>query len=239
MNWAIRVEDLTVVYQKTRAIWDIDVEIPKGSYNAIIGPNGAGKTTFLRSLLGFIKPLSGRIWIEGKPYQEGKKYLSYVPQMSQVDWDFPISVFEVVLMGFYKPKLFYRPSKEEKEKALSLLDKVGILDLKDRRIKELSGGQRQRVFLARALARDVPIYLLDEPFQGIDAPTERLLLEIFDELYQKGKTLLVVLHDLSQVEYFSHVLMINQKIIAYGEREEVFTEENLEKTYGVKKVWSF
>jgi manganese/zinc/iron transport system ATP- binding protein len=201
---------------------------------AVVGPNGAGKTTLLKSILGLLKPAAGKVQIYGKPYLEQRKLVGYVPQRGSVDWDFPTSVLDVVMMGRYGDLGWLRrPGRAEKEAAHQALEKVGMLDYASRQISQLSGGQQQRVFLARALAQDAQIYIMDEPFQGVDATTERAIVALLQELRHAGKTVLVVHHDLQTVpEYFDWVTLLNVRRIASGPVEDVFTEQNLRLTYG-------
>lgn len=240
-NYSIEVDDLTVAYQYKPVLWDIDVKIPNGVLMAIVGPNGAGKSTFIKAILNLIQPLAGSIRIQGKSYKEQKRKIAYVPQKDSVDWDFPTTVLDVVMMGTYgKLGWFKRPGKKEKNQALSALEKLGMLEYKNRQISQLSGGQKQRVFLARALVQDAEIYFMDEPFQGVDATTEIAIIKLLKELNSKGKTVIVVHHDLDTVtEYFNYVMMMNVKIIAYGSVETAFNSENLKKTYGSKHSFDF
>lgn len=233
---AVEVEDLTVAYGEKPVLWDIDMSVTKGILMAIVGPNGAGKTTMIKSIMGLIKPVAGQIKIFGKPLSEQRDKIGYVPQRTSVDWDFPTTVIDTVLMGQYGALgWFKRPGKKEKEKALKALEKVGMENFQDRQINQLSGGQQQRVFLARALGQDTDIYIMDEPFQGVDAMTERAIVEILQELRATGKSVIVVHHDLQTVpEYFDWVTMLNVRRIASGPVEEVFTEDNLRLAYGGK-----
>ena len=225
---AVKVENLTVHYDKTPVLWEIDFELPHGVLVGILGPNGAGKSTLLKTLLGSMKPISGS-FVFGT-----SKKVAYIPQRASVDWNFPIQVLDVVLMGRYgKLGLFKWIRKEDKEAAKKALEQVGMQSFAMRQISELSGGQQQRVFLARALMQDADIYLMDEPFSGIDAATEKALVDILAELKNQGKTLLVVHHDLTTVKsYFDWVVLLNSCLIDYGPVSEVFHEENLKKTYG-------
>lgn len=231
---AIQVNDLTVAYNERPVLWDVDMEIPSGVLMAIVGPNGAGKTTFLKSLLGLIEPAAGRILIHGAPYKEQRKLVGYVPQRGSVDWDFPTTVLDVVTMGTYgNLGWFRRPGKKEKQIALECLEKVSMREFSHRQISQLSGGQQQRVFLARALAQDAQLYLMDEPFQGVDATTERAIIELLRDLRAKGKTVMVVHHDLQTVpEYFDWVALLNVRRVASGPVNEVFTSANLKQAYG-------
>ena len=231
---ALAVRDVTVAYRDKPVLWDVDVTVPKGVLMAIVGPNGAGKTTLIKTALGLIQPAAGQVWIFGKAYKEQRHLVGYVPQRGSVDWDFPASVLDVVVMGLFgRLGWMRRPGKAEKEKALDALRKVGMDGFKDRQISQLSGGQQQRVFLARALVQDALVYFMDEPFQGVDATTERAIISLLRDLRAQGKTVIVVHHDLQTVpEYFDHVLMLNVRRIADGPVREVFTEENLRLTYG-------
>jgi manganese/zinc/iron transport system ATP- binding protein len=212
------------------------MEVPSGTLMAIIGPNGAGKTTMIKSILGLIKPAAGQVLVYGRPYTEQRHLVGYVPQRGSVDWDFPTSVLDVVMMGRYGTLgWFKRPGAQEHAAALDALDKVGMKSFAERQISQLSGGQQQRVFLARALAQDAQLYFMDEPFQGVDATTERAIVTLLQELRSAGKTVVVVHHDLQTVpEYFDWVTMLNVRRIASGPVSEVFTEQNLRQTYGGK-----
>lgn len=240
-NYSVEVDDLTVAYQHKPVLWDIDLKIPNEVLMAIIGPNGAGKSTFIKSVLNLIQPLAGSILIQGKPYEKQKRKIAYVPQKDSVDWDFPTTVLDVVMMGTYgKLGWIKRPGNKEKNQALSALEKLGMLDFKNRQISQLSGGQQQRVFLARALVQDADIYFMDEPFQGVDATTEMAIINLLKDLNAKGKTLIVVHHDLDTVtEYFNYVMLMNVKVIAHGPVETTFNSENLKKTYGSKHSFDF
>lgn len=231
---AIEVTDLTVAYQDQPVLWDIDLEVPPGVLLAIVGPNGAGKTTLIKAILGLVRPAAGNVLIYDKPYQTQRRIVSYVPQRGTVDWDFPTNVLDVVMMGRYSALGWIRrPGKQERDLALAALEKVGMETYTDRQISQLSGGQQQRVFLARALVQDATIYLMDEPFQGVDATTERAIVTLLQELRETGKTVVVVHHDLQTVaDYFDWVLLLNIKRIASGPVAETFTPENLRATYG-------
>jgi manganese/zinc/iron transport system ATP- binding protein len=231
---AIQVEDLTVAYGESPVLWDVDLEIPAGTLTAIVGPNGAGKTTLIRSVLGLVRTAAGRAVVLGRPYDEQRRLVAYVPQRGSVDWDFPTSVLDVVLMGRYgRLGWFRRPGRGDREAALAALSRVGMADFARRQISQLSGGQQQRVFLARALVQDAEVYLMDEPFQGVDATTERAIVEILRAIAAQGKTVVAVHHDLQTVpEYFDHVVLLNVRKIASGPVAEAFTEENLRRTYG-------
>jgi manganese/zinc/iron transport system ATP- binding protein len=231
---ALDVADLTVAYRDQPVLWDVDLAVPEGVLLAVVGPNGAGKTTLIKAMLGLVEPAAGRTLIYGRPYAEQRRLVAYVPQRGSVDWDFPTSVLDVVTMGLYgRLGWFRRPGRSEREAALRALEQVGMEELAGRQIAQLSGGQQQRVFLARALVQDAEVYLMDEPFQGVDATTERAIVTLLQELRAAGKTLLVVHHDLQTVpEYFDWALLLNVRRIAAGPVETVFTEENLRLTYG-------
>ncbi len=231
---AIEVHDLTVSYHTRPVLWNVDFEIPVGRLVAIIGPNGAGKTTLIKAVMGLLPLSSGWIKIFHQPYQKVRTQVGYVPQRESVDWDFPTTALDVVMMGRYgRLGWFRRPSREDKDISRRCLEKVGMEAFVDRQISQLSGGQQQRVFLARALAQEADIYLMDEPFAGVDAVTEKAIVELLQELRSQGKTVLVVHHDLQTVpEYFDWTLLLNMRMVANGPLEESFTEDNLKKTYG-------
>ena len=236
MEYAVAVNDLTVAYHKKPVLWDIDLEIPSGVLMAIVGPNGAGKSTLIKTMLNMIKPVTGETRFWGEAYDKQRKNIGYVPQRGSVDWDFPTNVLDVVTMGTYgELGWFKRPGKKEKEMAIKALEKVDMLPFADRQISQLSGGQQQRVFRARALGQNADIYFMDEPFQGVDAKTERAIINLLRELRSMGKTVVVVHHDLQTVEeYFDWVTLLNKVIIASGPVEKVFNEENLMKAYKSK-----
>jgi manganese/zinc/iron transport system ATP- binding protein len=228
------IRDLTVSYDKKPVLWDINLEIPEGKIVAIVGPNGAGKSTLIKSSLGLLPKLSGWVKFFDQPYSKVRKKVSYVPQRETVDWDFPVSVFDVALMGRYGHLGWIkRPGEEDKKKALEALDKVGMLEFRDRHISELSGGQQQRVFLARALAQEADLYFMDEPFSGVDVATEKSIVKLLKELGKEGKTVIVVHHDIQTVqEYFNWVVLLNVRLVAAGSLESTFTKENLDEAYG-------
>ncbi|UHA74632.1 metal ABC transporter ATP-binding protein [Paenibacillus sp. 481] len=230
----LRVQGLTVAYQKKPVLRNVSFEIPEGKLIGIIGPNGAGKSTLIKSVLGLIPKVSGDVEIYGKPYADTRKRVGYVPQRESVDWDFPTNALDVVMMGRYGHLgWFKRPGAKEKEIAMDCLSKVGMADFAQRQISQLSGGQQQRVFLARALAQNADLYFMDEPFVGVDAMTEKAIINLLNELKQQGKTVLVVHHDLATVkEYFDWVMLLNVDMIDYGPTEDVFTTETLQQTYG-------
>ena len=223
---AIEIRNLTVAYGENIALENLNLDVETGSLMALVGPNGAGKSTLIKTILKFLKQITGEIKINAKT-------LAYVPQRNSVDWDFPTTLFDVVEMGCYgRVGLFKRVSKEEKQKVLKAIEQVGMLDFKDRQISELSGGQQQRAFIARALVQEADIYLMDEPFQGVDSTTEKSIVDILKKLKSEGKTLIVVHHDLQTVPtYFETVTFINKNVIASGKIKEVFTQENIDMAY--------
>ncbi|GIW79071.1 MAG: manganese ABC transporter ATP-binding protein [Gemmatales bacterium] len=233
---AVEVSDLTVAYHDKPVLWDIDLTVPNGVLMAIVGPNGAGKTTLIKAILGLIRPVAGQVLIYGRPCGEQRRLIAYVPQRGSVDWDFPTTVLDLVMMGTYGSLgWFRRPGKAERERALRALEKVEMAAFAHRQISQLSGGQQQRVFLARALVQDAQVYFMDEPFQGVDATTERAIIELLRELRSHGRTVLVVHHDLQTViEYFDWVMLLNVRRIASGPVSEVFTEANLRAAYGAR-----
>ena len=223
---AIEIKNLTVAYGENIALEDLNLDIEIGSLMALVGPNGAGKSTLIKTILKFLKQITGTIKINAKT-------LAYVPQRNSVDWDFPTTLFDVVEMGCYgRVGLFKKVNKEEKQKVLKAIEQVGMLDFKDRQISELSGGQQQRAFIARALVQEADIYLMDEPFQGVDSTTEKSIVEILKQLKAEGKTIIVVHHDLQTVPtYFESVTLINKTVIASGKVSEVFTQDNINIAY--------
>lgn len=230
----LSIHDMTVAYQRKPVIWDIDYVAPAGKLVAIVGPNGAGKSTLINAALELIPRASGQVRFFGEPYRKQRHRVGYVPQRESVDWDFPVSALDVVVMGLYRKIGWCLPVLPRHRKtALAALDRVGMADYAHRQIRRLSGGQQQRVFLARALVQDADLYLMDEPFTGVDAATERAIVEILRELRSLGKTALVVHHDLQTVtEYFDEVILLNMRLVATGPVERVFTTDNLRKTYG-------
>jgi manganese/zinc/iron transport system ATP- binding protein len=230
----VAVRDLTVAYRDTPVLWDVDISFPEGKMIAIVGPNGAGKSTLIKAILNLVPLTSGTVSIFGKSYKAHRSLVGYVPQRGSVDWDFPTTTLDVVQMGLYgKLGWLRRPGKREREIALECLEKVGMESYADRQISQLSGGQQQRVFLARALAQDAQIYFMDEPFAGVDATTERAIIEIMRDLRAQGKTLIVVHHNLETVpEYFDWVVLLNIRVIASGDVNDVFTRDAIQSAYG-------
>lgn len=237
---ALSIHAVTVAYQRKPVLWDVDYDAPlagedgSGSLIAIVGPNGAGKSTLIKACLGLVPRASGLVEFWGGDYRSARSRIGYVPQRESVDWDFPVSALDVVCMGRYRKVGWFRPvSRKHRAAALACLERVGMAPLADRQISRLSGGQQQRVFLARALAQEADLYFMDEPFAGVDAATERAIVDVLRELRSRGKTVVVVHHDLQTVrEYFDHVILLNMRVVAAGPVGEVFTEENLQKTYG-------
>ncbi|MGV3530836.1 MAG: metal ABC transporter ATP-binding protein, partial [Chthoniobacteraceae bacterium] len=221
----LEVHDLTVAYHRRPVLYGIDLEIPAGNLIGIIGPNGAGKSTLIKAIMGVVPLSGGWIKIFGQPFRKNLTRVGYVPQRESVDWDFPVNVMDVVLMGRYgRLGLCRRPGKEDREIARACLEKVHMLPYADRQIANLSGGQQQRVFLARALAQESDLYLMDEPFAGVDAATEAAIIALLQELKARGKTILVVHHDLPTARsYFDMLMLINMRLVAFGATEQVFT----------------
>lgn len=230
----LEIHDLTVAYDKKAVLYGIDVQVPRGKLVGIVGPNGAGKSTLIKAALGLLPAASGWVKVFGKSFRENVGRVGYLPQRESVDWDFPVNVMDVVLMGRYgKMGLLKRPSKADREVAMDCLAKVKMLPFANRQIGNLSGGQQQRVFLARALAQESDLYFMDEPFVGVDAATESAIITVLRELRDKGKTLMVVHHDLSTArEYFDMLLLLNVRVVGFGETSLIFTHEMLQKTYG-------
>lgn len=236
MNTALEIHDLTVAFDRKPVLWNIDLTIPQGKLVGIVGPNGAGKSTLIKAVMGILPLSSGYVKIFDQPLDEVREKVSYVPQRESVDWDFPASVLDVVLMGRYaRLGLFKRPRKADKDVAMDCLKKVGMEGFINRQISQLSGGQQQRTFLARALAQQADLYFMDEPFAGVDAATEKAIVTLLREMTSQNKTVIVVHHDLQSVsQYFDWVLMLNTRLVASGPTETTFTTQNLESTYGGK-----
>lgn len=230
---AILIKELSVSYEKKRVLSNIFLNFEFGNLYGIIGPNGAGKSTLFKAILGLIEINTGSILIEGKSIKKKRKQVVYVPQKNEIDWSFPATVFDIVLMGRYPhKKILEKLNKEDEQLALEALEELGIANLKNRQIGELSGGQQQRVFLARALCQQADIFLLDEPFVGVDSTTEDHIIKILKKLANENKTLLVVHHDLSTVpDYFNKVLLLNQRKVAFGDTATSFTTEKIAQAY--------
>jgi manganese/zinc/iron transport system ATP- binding protein len=234
MTHALSIHDLTVAYNDKPALWDVDLDVPEGVLMGIVGPNGAGKSTLIKAALNLIPRATGTVRFYGKPYAQARDLVGYVPQRGSVDWDFPTSVLDVVMMGLYgRLGWFRRPGAADRARALEALEQVGLAAFADRQISQLSGGQQQRTFLARALVQDARLYFMDEPFAAVDAVTERAIVELLRGLRARGATVIVVHHDLATVEqYFDHVTLLNVEVIASGPVRQVFTPELLRETYG-------
>jgi len=231
---ALEIHDLTVSYHKKPVLWGIDLAVEEGQLVGVIGPNGAGKSTLIKSIMGLLPLSSGWVKAYGEPIEKQRGLVGYVPQRETVDWEFPVTAFDVVLMGRYgHVGWLRRPSADDKRIARECMDKVGVGSLAGRQISNLSGGQQQRVFLARALAMESRIYLMDEPFAGVDAATESAIIALLKELRSEGKTCLVVHHDLqTAAEYFDSMILLNMHLVAHGPTSDVFTPELLQRTYG-------
>ncbi|MEL6619607.1 MAG: metal ABC transporter ATP-binding protein [Pseudomonadota bacterium] len=230
----LAVRGLTVSYGETPAIFSVDMTVRAGAMTAIVGPNGAGKSTLLKAALGVIKPLAGTATVYGAPLEQMRDRIAYVPQRASVDWDFPVRVVDVVMMGMYRQLgLLGRVRGTHRMLAMDCLSRVGMTDFAHRQIGQLSGGQQQRVFLARALAQQAEIYVLDEPFAGVDAATEKAIIGVLKDLRDAGRTVLAVHHDLATVpDYFDDVVLLNTQVVAAGPVGTTFTEDNLQSTYG-------
>ncbi|MFZ0565378.1 MAG: metal ABC transporter ATP-binding protein [Chlamydiales bacterium] len=235
---ALIVQQLSVNYAKTPVLWDLSFEIPQGKLVAIAGPNGAGKSTFLKTAVGLIKPISGKVCFFETSLKKVRRQVAYMPQRESVDWDFPITVFDLVLMGrFGRRGLFKWPNREDREAVEKYLEMVGLSSYAQRQISQLSGGQKQRAFLARALIQEADLYLMDEPLNGIDIASSKVILSILKNLRDQGKTLLVVHHDLEAVaQQFDWAILLNMRLVESGPVSEVFTTEAIQKTYGKETV---
>ena len=231
---ACHIEDVTVSYDRRPVLWDIDLDIPPGVMAAIVGPNGAGKSTLIKTALGLVRPVAGHVRFFGRPYAEVRQRVAYVPQRASVDWDFPATALDVVLMGLYgRLGWLRRPGRAERDAAMAALADVGMQDYAARQISELSGGQQQRVFIARALVQGAEVYFLDEPMAGVDAVTERAIVALLQRLRDQGRTIIVVHHDLQTVRaYFDWVVFLNVRLIAQGPVAEVYTAETLRAAFG-------
>lgn len=234
MSALLDIHDVTVAYHRRPVLWDVDLTLKQPHLAAIVGPNGAGKSTLIKAVLGLVPMASGRVEVFGQPVSNVRQRIGYVPQRESVDWDFPVSVLDVVLMGTYgQLGWIRRPGAAQREWARECLKKVGLSSYERQQIGQLSGGQQQRVFLARALAQHADIYFMDEPMAGVDAATERMIFEVLADLREQGKTIIAVHHDLRTVpQYFDYVVLLNVRLVAAGPRELTFTPENLKKTYG-------
>jgi manganese/zinc/iron transport system ATP- binding protein len=230
----LTVSGLTVAYDRQVVLKDVSYQAPRRGLIALVGPNGAGKSTLIKAVVGLVPTLAGSVEVFGTPVRQQLRAIGYVPQRSSVDWDFPVTALDVVAMGRYRAIGWFRPvSRHHRQAALACLDRVGMADYATRQIGQLSGGQQQRVFLARALAQEARLYLMDEPLAGVDAATERAIVEVLHQLSAEGKTVLCVHHDLQTVEdYFQHLLLLNVEVIASGPVKQTLTAENLKLAYG-------
>jgi len=230
---AISIKGLSVSYDRKTVLTNVYMDMEAGKLYGVLGPNGAGKSTLFKAILGLIPSNTGQVLINGEPVEEQRKKMVYIPQKGEIDWQFPATVMDVVLMGRYPFKgIFQRLSREDRDIALQALEDMGIANLRNRQIGELSGGQQQRGVIARALCQQADIFLLDEPFVGVDITTEKKIIEILKKLTDKGKTILVIHHDLSKVkDYFDKVILLNQWLVAYGDTKVTFTEENINRAY--------
>lgn len=230
---AVDVHDVTAGYGGHMALEHVSFDIERGCLAGLVGPNGAGKSTLLNVMLGILKPRSGEVFIFGRPGPEMRESVGYMPQSERVDWDFPVTVADVVLMGRYsRIGLVRRPGRRDREVAMAALERVRLAGLAQRRIGELSGGERRRALIARALAREAELLLLDEPLAGLDATAQHDLLDLLHELRTEGKTLFVATHDLSCVAAdFDHAVLINTRVVAFGRPQDVFTEEKLSEAF--------
>lgn len=231
---ALQVHQLTVNYDKTPVLWDISLEVPRGKIVGIVGPNGAGKSTFIKTALGLVQPMSGKIDFFGQPLSEVRRMIAYVPQRESVDWDFPITVRDLVMMGRYGAiGLCKWPRKADVAAVDHYLHLMGMNAYADRQISQLSGGQQQRAFIARALVQEADVYFMDEPFAGIDIGTETVIMNTLHQLKSMGKTVFIVHHDLNTVErYFDWIIMLNMRLVACGSVVEMFNADTLNMTYG-------
>jgi manganese/zinc/iron transport system ATP- binding protein len=234
MSNCLSINNLTVKYQETAVLEELSLVLPDYLLAAIVGPNGAGKSTLLKALLDLVPKEHGEVLFWNTTFNKSRKKIAYIPQRSSIDWDFPATVFDVVIMGLFVHKgLFERINKKDKQLALNALERVGLSDFKHRQISQLSGGQQQRVFIARALVQNPDLYLLDEPFAGVDASSELSIINILKELVKEKKSVIVVHHNLETVkEYFDYLILINKKLVAHGPVKETFTAQNISKTYG-------
>jgi manganese/zinc/iron transport system ATP- binding protein len=231
---ALKVSGLTVHYNDIPVLWDLDFVVPKGQFVGILGPNGAGKSTLLKAILQLVPCVSGSVWVEGHELAQVRKLVAYVPQREAVDWDFPITVKQLVLMGRY-PMLgnFGRVTKQDHAMCLECLEKVGMQEFANRQISQLSGGQQQRAFLARSLIQNADIYFLDEPLAGVDHATEEIVINLLADLVNQHKTVLMVHHDLNTVEkYFNWIILLNVRLVVSGPTADAFTKNNIHQAYG-------
>lgn len=236
--WALAVDGLRAGYIGHPVLEGVTFRLPRASMTGVVGPNGAGKSTLIKAMLGLLDGATGDVRVLGGTLRERQNRVAYVPQRSAVDWDFPATVRDVVVMGRYGRMPWWKwPGKAERDAAMQALERVGLADLAGRRISDLSGGQQQRVFLARALAQEAELYLLDEPLAGVDAASEAVIIGLLQALRDQGASVVAVHHDLATAKhYFDHLLLLNRQVIAVGKTAEVFTPEQLQKAYGGRLV---
>lgn len=231
----LQVEDCTVAYNGKIALHQANLQLNRGSISGLVGMNGSGKSTLFKAIMGFVQPINGRVFIKGMPIKKAQKQnlVAYIPQSEDIDWNFPIDVQDVVMMGRYGYMNLLRiPRKNDRQAVAESLARTNMSEFKSRQIGELSGGQKKRAFVARALAQQAQIILLDEPFAGVDVKTEKALIQLLVELRNMGHTILISTHDLSSISTFcDDVVLINRTILAYGPTEEIFTEENISRTF--------
>ena len=232
----IEAHNLTVLYGRKPAIWNVDFKLPEGQVIGIMGPNGSGKSTLLKSIMGVVTPTTGYTKVYDQELNQVRHNVSYVPQRQEIDWDFPASVWDIVSMGrFHVRGLFKRLTSEDNDIIQESLEKVNMLGFAKRQISQLSGGQQQRVFLARAIAQQGELFLMDEPFAGVDIATEEMIVDLLKEMKDQGKTLVIVHHDLHTAQsYFDHLVLMNTRLVACGKTSDVFTDQILTDTYGGK-----
>jgi ABC-type Mn2+/Zn2+ transport system ATPase subunit/ABC-type Zn uptake system ZnuABC Zn-binding protein ZnuA len=233
-GYSLDIRGLSVSYDRKTALSNVYLSIPSGRVSGLIGGNGSGKSTLIKSILGIIEPDAGQISLNGLEIESIRKYIAYIPQKEEIDWSFPATVLDVAMMGRYPHRqVFEKLQTSDRKKAVAALRQLGIEELKNKQIGELSGGQQQRAFIARALCQEAEVYLFDEPFVGVDITTEQKIMEVVKELAREGKLVMIIHHDLAKVEeYFDHLIMINQRVVAAGPTSEVFNDENIRKTYG-------
>lgn len=235
---SLEVRGLTVAYSGEVALWNVSLAVPRGVLMAVVGPNGAGKTTLVKAVQNLVPAAAGKVAVFGGSYEDNRKSVAYVPQRENVDWNFPANVADVVQMGTYSSLGWIRrPGRREKLITSDALKKTGMENFRDRQIGEISGGQQQRVFIARALAQNADLYLMDEPFRGVDKTTEAAIAKLLGEMKEEGKTIVIVHHDLQTVpDYFDWVTLLNKKVVASGPLAEVFTRENVRRAYESDKA---
>ncbi len=236
---AIAVNNLGVCYRTVEALRNISLNLAPGKVTGVFGPNGAGKSTLVKAMLGLITTNNGTVSYDGQPLQRHLEKIAYVPQRSQIDWTYPVTVWDVVMMGrVRKTGWFRRFSSVSRRQGMSALEQVKMTEYKNRPIGQLSGGQQQRVFLARSLAQQAEVFFFDEPFVGVDQKTENIIFNIFHQLAGEGKIVVVVNHDLGEsITNFDELILLNKELIAAGDRQQVLKDENLQRAYGGKVMF--